>query len=173
MHIFENRAQWNAQYREQWLTHFERTGKIDWKLYPRVKNAPLARRPGIKLEKSRIVFITSSGAYLATSQTPFDAANQLGDYTVRNFPITSTAKDLEYAHDHFDHSAIKQDMQVLLPLNHLLQFETNGWIGEIAPEVISFMGYQPDVNRLVDEAIPRIVAAAMAQHAEAALLVPA
>ena len=45
-------------------------------------------------------------------------------------------------------------------------------IGELAPTVISFSGYQPDVIRVLDETIPAIVAAAKVERADAALLVP-
>jgi hypothetical protein len=62
---------------------------------------------------------------------------------------------------------------VLLPLGHLADLVSKGTIGELAPAVISFSGYQPDVVRAVDELIPAIVTAAQKMQADAALLVPA
>ena len=50
---------------------------------------------------------------------------------------------------------------------------TEGAIGELAPSMVSFMGYQPDVSRVVDEMIPAILEVARAEGAQAALLVPA
>jgi hypothetical protein len=80
---------------------------------------------------------------------------------------------LNYAHDHFDHTAVERDPQVLLPLLHLADRVQAGAIGRLAPEVISFMGYQPDATRVVDETIPAIVTAARRLEVDAALLVPA
>ena len=71
-----------------------------------------------------------------------------------------------------DHAAVIADPQVLLPLEHLAALEHNGTIGELASNVISFMGYQPDVGRVIDELIPAIYRAVQAEEAQAALLVP-
>ena len=76
-------------------------------------------------------------------------------------------------HDHYDHTFIDQDPQVLLPLRHLEDMVTEGIIGELAPTVVSFMGYQPDVTRVLDELIPAIQQAIAAQSPQAALVVPA
>ncbi len=48
-----------------------------------------------------------------------------------------------------------------------------GIIGELCPSTVSFMGYQPDLARIVDEMIPAILRVAQAEQARAALLVPA
>jgi hypothetical protein len=103
----------------------------------------------------------------------FDAANPLGDYTIRRFPVTTPLESVAYAHTHYDHTAVKADPQVLIPLRHLADLVDEGVIGQLAPAVISFMGYQPDVTRTVHELIPAILAAVKAEAAQAALLVPA
>ena len=51
--------------------------------------------------------------------------------------------------------------------------QQRGRIGELAPSIVSFMGYQPDVTRVVDETMPAVVEAARAAEADAVLLVPA
>jgi hypothetical protein len=117
--------------------------------------------------------ITSSGAYLPEEQAPFDAAHPLGDYGIRLFPSSTPLEELAFAQDHFDHEAVDEDPQVLIPLRHLDELVAEGAISELAPSVISFMGYQPDVARVVDEMIPAIVQAARAEAVRAALLVPA
>jgi hypothetical protein len=116
--------------------------------------------------------ISSAGAYLRTHQAPFDAANPLGDYSIRTFPSDTRFTELAYAHDHYDHAAVSLDPQVLLPLEHLRDFEEEGGIGAVASDVVSFMGYQPDAIRVLDGMIPAIVEHVNAQGWEAALLVP-
>jgi hypothetical protein len=61
----------------------------------------------------------------------------------------------------------------LLPLRHLEGLVADGTIGELVPNVVSYMGYQPQVRRIVEELIPSIVDIALAEKAHAALLVPA
>ncbi len=68
---------------------------------------------------------------------------------------------------------MEEDPQVLVPLRHLEDLVHEGVIGELAPTVVSFHGYQPDVTRLIKEAIPILLEAVQEEKAHAALLVPA
>lgn len=172
MEILEDRATWEATFRAGWLAHYERTGETDFKQYNRPKNSVAPTGHSIDLSKSRLVLIASAGGYLPASQQPFDAANVLGDYSIRLFPATTPLDLIAYAHDHYDHSAVDADPQVLMPLGHLAALVERGAIGALTPQVISFMGYQPDVGRTLDELIPAIRAAVQAEGAQAALLVP-
>ena len=173
MEILEDRVKWEADYRSGFLVFYQQTGKFDWKLYPRPQNDPLPQKPGLDLSQSRLLLISTAGGYLRASQEPFDAPNPLGDYTIRVFPTDTPFEALAYAHDHYDQTAVKADSQVLLPLRHLADMVGEGVIGELAPEVISFMGYQPDLTRVVDELIPAILPVAKDLEVQAALLVPA
>ncbi len=138
-----------------------------------LKNRVAPTGPGVDLAKSRLALICSAGAYVHDTQAPFDAPNPLGDYTIRLFPSTTPFEALAYAHDHYDHTAVEADPQVLLPLRHMADLVSEGVVGELAPSVISFSGYLPDVVRVVNELIPAIVGAAKAEQIDAALLVPA
>lgn len=172
MEILENRDSWQAAYREGWLRHYQEAGEIKWNLYqlPDNKSAPAGR--GIDLSQSRLALISSAGGYLPATQQPFDAENDLGDYTIRTFPVSASPDQIAFAHTHYDHTAVNADQQVLLPLSHLHNLVTEGVIGELAPNVINFMGYQPDAGQVVDETVPAIVAAAKEMQVQAALLVP-
>jgi Glycine/sarcosine/betaine reductase selenoprotein B (GRDB) len=172
MEILEQRADWEAAFRTGWLAHYERSGETDWKQYQRPKNSVAPAGPAIDLSRSRLVLISSAGGYLPASQEPFDAANVMGDYSIRLIPTDTPFAEIAYAHDHYDHTAVNDDPQVLLPLEHLQQLVAEGVIGALTPHVISFMGYQPDVGRVLDELIPQIRAAVQTEQAEAAFLVP-
>jgi Glycine/sarcosine/betaine reductase selenoprotein B (GRDB) len=173
MQILDNREQWLDSFRTGWLAHYQQTGQLDWKLYNRPKNSTAVAGPGVDLRERRLILISSAGGYLRDRQTPFDAPNPLGDYTVRLFSSATPFSALAYAHEHYDHAAVDADPQVLVPLGHLADLVVEGVIGELAPTVISFSGYQPYVTRVLDETIPLIVQAAQADRADAALLVPA
>lgn len=172
MEILEDRAAWEAAFRAGWLAHYERTGETDFTQYNRPKNSLAPAGRGIDLRRSRLVLISSAGGYLPASQEPFNATNPLGDYSIRLLPATSPLAAIAYAHDHYDHTAVDADPQVLIPLEHLAALVDQGAIGALTPHIISFMGYQPDVGRVLDELIPAIRAAAQAEDAQAALLVP-
>ena len=173
MEILENRERWLADFRAGWLAHFRETGEIDWQHYPRPRNKVAPSGPGIDLSASRLMLITSSGAYLPEAQAPFDAENPLGDYTIRVIPTATPPAELAYAHTHYDHAAVRADPQVLLPLRHLSEMADAGMIGELAPSVVSFMGYQPVMTRVIDETAAAILEAARAEQVRAALLAPA
>jgi D-proline reductase (dithiol) PrdB len=173
MEIVEHLAQWQADYEQGWLAHFKETGQLDFTRYPRPNNRSAPAGPGIDLSQSRLAMISSAGAYLRDTQEPFNEPDPLGDYTIRLFPSTTPFEALAYAHDHYDHTAVLDDPQVLLPLGHLADLVREGVIGELAPAVISFSGYQPDLVRVVNELIPAVIEAAKAEQIDAALLVPA
>ena len=86
--------------------------------------------------------------------------------------IWRSPAQIAFAHTHYDHTAVNADQQVLLPLGHLHDLMAAGVIGALAPDVINFMGYQPDITRLLDETIPEILTAAQAMRLDGALLVP-
>ncbi|MCP4427996.1 MAG: hypothetical protein GY803_26215 [Chloroflexi bacterium] len=171
--IVENLEQWRSDYQKEWLAHYKKTGELAWLNYPRAHNRTAPSGPGIDLAQSRLILISSAGGYLRGEQEPFDAANDLGDYSIRLFPSDTLFGRLAYAHEHYDQTAVSADPQVLLPLKHLQSMVNEGKIGELTPSVISFSGYMPNVERIVTETIPSIIAAAQAEQADGALLVPA
>jgi len=171
--IVENLSQWSDQFEQNWLKHYQETGETFWKIYNRARNENAPGTPGIDLAHSQLLFISTAGGYLAGEQEPFDAENLLGDYTVRTFPIDTPFEKLAFAHDHYDHTAVTIDPQVLLPLNHLQEMAAAGEIGGLYPDVISFQGYQPDVRRIVNELIPTVLAVIDKEKVDGALLVPA
>jgi hypothetical protein len=172
MDILESKIQWETQYRENFLEHYDTTGTFDWRQYPHPRNSQAPPGPGIDPSKARLMLISSAGGYLAGKQEPFDAAHLLGDYTIRLIPSQTPLEALAFAHDHYDHAAVDQDPQVLIPLRHLEALAGEGLIGALAGPAVSFMGYQPDVARVVDELIPPILETAAAEGVDAALLVP-
>jgi D-proline reductase (dithiol) PrdB len=169
----ENRAAWLDAFRAGWLAHYQETGQIDWKRYVPPDNRTPVAGPGVDLSRSRLALITSSGAYWQGRQPPFDVQNVLGDYTIRAYPTSTPTGEVDYAHTHYDQTAVRADPQVLIPIGHLRAMVQSGWIGELAPSAVHFMGYQPDVTRVVDETAPAILERLRADRIDAALLVPA
>ena len=172
MDILENREAWYAYFKDNWLAHYEATGETNFKIYQHPKNEHAPSGKGVNLSKSKLILITSAGGYLKNSQTPFDAPNPLGDYSLRTFPISTPFTEIDFAHDHYDHTAVNTDPQVLLPLRHLEELVTEGVIGSLHDTVISYSGYLPISTRTVDELFPQVLKLVNESGAHAALLVP-
>ena len=170
--VFPIRDTWLGAYRSRWLAHYQASGTIDWTLYPALilDTTPAGR--AVDVTQASVLLITSAGGYIPGVHEPFDAANDLGDYSMRLIDTQYAPSSYRFAHDHYDHTAVEADPQVLVPVTHLLELQDEGMIGELAPQVVSFMGYQPDVGRVVDEMIPEIVQVARDLRIDAAFLVP-
>jgi hypothetical protein len=173
MDILENRDAWTMNFRAGWLATAEATGKLDWKRYQRPANAQPVSGKAVDLPGSRLVLISSAGAYLPAAQAPFDAPNPYGDYTIRSVPIWTPISAIAYAHDHYDHAAVDADPDVLVPVRRLDEMVSAGAIGALADDFISFGGYQPDLGQVIDVTIPAIMREVKVLGADAALLVPA
>jgi D-proline reductase (dithiol) PrdB len=170
--IVEQPLEWLQAFQDNWLAHLEKTGETNWSVYTRVYNKLTPSGKGIQLNTSRLLFITSIGAFIPGQHPPFDEFNPLGDYSIRLIPSDTPLKNLDFSNAHIDLSAVQQDPQTLLPLGLLQSFVEQGKLGELAPEFISFNGYHPHAIRVVKELIPTILKTAKKQQVDAALLVP-
>lgn len=173
MSIIDNREQWLADFQAGWLKTYLETGELDWQAYNLPKNETTVSGPAVDLSKSKLVLITTGGFYVAGEQEPMDEPDMHGRYDIRLLPADMAPEAYSISHNHYNHAAVNEDRQVLLPTSHLAEMVEAGQIGEMAPYIISFMGYQPDVTRVVDETIPAVLAACQEMEVTAALLVPA
>ena len=172
MDIVENLDSWYLEFEQGWLKRFREDGVVDFGLYKRPKNEQAPGARGVDLSKIKLMLISSAGGYLKNSQDRFDEHNDYGDYSVRAFASDTPYEAIDFAHTHYDRTAVFQDPQVLLPLEHLRNMVAEGKIGSLA-EVVSFCGYHPDVRQVVRETIPPIVEMAKEAGIDAALIVPA
>lgn len=173
MDILENAREWAQHYQNKVIQPYRKSGELSFNNYQYVKNSTSPNGKGIQLIDTRLLFISSSGAYLPGEQSPFDAENPLGDYTIRSIPVNTPLEALDFAHDHYDQTSVRKDPQSLIPLQHLQKKVMSGELGGLTTLWISLMGYQPDASRIVEEVIPKIISIALKEKANGALLVPA
>jgi len=173
MEILENPLEWLREFQNGWLSKFEKTGVVDWSLYapPQNRSAPTSR--GIDLANSRLILISTTGAYYPGRHNFFSSAHPLGDYTIRKIPISIAPEELAFAHPDLELGWIGLDSEVVLPLKSLRKMVAEGKIGSLAPVFLSYCGFQPHAIRIVKELVPSILAAVKQQRAHAALIVPA
>ena len=172
METIENLAEWRKRY-EDWQTGRSPGNDALGDAYPFVKNKRAPFSPARRaLPMLNLAVISAAGAYL-DGTTPFDISLAGGDLSYREIPSQIEASDLHFAARGYDPSAVQSDMNSLLPLARLLEFEGNGIIGQLNPVFWSFSGFIPDAGGLVDDLAPRLVERLRRYEVQAALLIPA
>jgi len=173
MEILENAKAWKQRYEEKVIQPYRQSGEFDFINYKFARNEDIPAGKGISLSSANLLFISSSGAYQSDTHEPFDAENPLGDYSIREIMIDADLDEIDFAHEHYDHTYVNQDPGVLIPLPFLKDKVKSGELGGLTARWVSFMGYQPDAYRVATETTPAVIEAARELHATAALLVPA
>ena len=141
------------------------TGDIPW--------TPLDK----PIRETTFALMTSAGISLKIDP-PFDVAREKreplwGDPSSRQIPASASEKDIEVNHLHINTDYIKQDINVMLPLNRFQEFEKEGLIGRLAPTCYSYYGFQMDPAELLEQTMPKIAGQMQAENVEAVLLTPA
>jgi D-proline reductase (dithiol) PrdB len=124
--------------------------------------------------------ITSGGLYHQGVEPPFDLERekrdpQWGDPSYRTIPIDIVSQDLGVSHLHVNPQAVKEDINVLLPLDRFDELADKGVIGGLASKAYSFMGYQgypPDTNAWRMQYGPQVADKLKSQGVDCVLLTP-
>jgi D-proline reductase (dithiol) PrdB len=129
------------------------------------------------LSETTIALVTSAGISLK-SDPPFDMEREKrelvwGDRSFRTISRKTTEKEIEVNHLHINTTYIKQDINVILPLARMAEFEKEKVIGRLAPTAYSFYGFQWQNTEFLSEAIEPISKKMKVEGAEAVLMTPA
>jgi D-proline reductase (dithiol) PrdB len=129
------------------------------------------------LNQSTLALVTSSGISLKTDP-PFDMEREKreplwGDRSFRKIPRGTTEKEIDVNHLHINTNLAKQDINVILPLARMVEFEKEKIIGCLAPTAYSFYGFQWQNNDFLKEAIKPISKHMKTEKVETVLLTPA
>ena len=160
---------------EDWRRRFSswRPNGDDLSDYPFVRNRRAPFTPARRaLPMLNLALISSAGAYIDGTEA-FDTSSSTGDLSFREIPIEVEDSDLRFAARGYDPAAVQQDANAQLPVARLLEFESNGIIGQLNPVFWSFSGFIPDAGKLVDELVPKLIERIQRYEVQAALLVPA
>ena len=161
---------------EEWRRRFagwKPKGDDDLADYPYVKNRRAPFMPARRaLPMLNLALISSAGVYI-DGTPPFDTSSSSGDLSFKEIPIEVEAPDLRFSARGYDPAAVQQDVNTQLPIERLLEFESNGIIGQLNPVFWSFAGFIPDAGNFVDELVPKLVERVLRYEVQAVLLVPA
>ena len=140
-----------------------------WRRIEPVPWTPLAR----PLASCRVALVSSAGLVLP-GQAPFDPTTRGGDPTFRQIPADADPATLVESHRSrsFDHSGIRKDPNLALPLDRLRELAASRRIGEVNRRHLSFMGSLTAVGRFLRETAPEAAGWLVEDRVDAALLVP-
>jgi D-proline reductase (dithiol) PrdB len=129
------------------------------------------------LDKAIFALVTSAGISLK-SDPPFDTEREKregtwGDPSYRVIPRSASEKDIQVNHLHINTRHILEDVNVILPLRRLEEFEDEGIIGRLAPSAYSFYGFQWEKADFLQTAIAPIAENMKAEGVDAVILTPA
>ena len=124
------------------------------------------------LAESRLTFVSTSGVQ-PKNTLPFDTAHPVGDYSFRRVPTNSKPGDLEIHQLKYPTAGADKDLNVIFPIERLQELAAEKIIGELAPNLFSFIGYNMDAERLEKTLAEDIAAAVEAEKPDVVLLAPA
>jgi hypothetical protein len=129
------------------------------------------------LSQANLALVTSAGISLKTDP-PFDMAREKreptwGDCSFRKIPAGTTAQEINANHLHINTAYLLQDINVMLPLQRLAEFEEEGVIGELAPTSYSYYGFQWQSTEFIQTAIAPMAECMQREEVDAVLLTPA
>ena len=115
-----------------------------------VRSEPVNWAPPKKpLDQCKVALVTTGGVHLR-SQKPFDILNHHGDWSYREFPKDVDARDLMVTHGHYNHGDSDVDINCMLPIERLRELQDEAFIGDIAPNIYTFMGFVTNPRELVE-----------------------
>lgn len=156
------------------LDEFSLGTRLFLKAYPWRRNDPVPWTPlPAPLAVCRAALVTSGGL-VAPGQEPFDDAVRGGDFSFREIPSAVAAADLIECHrsESFDHSGIRADANLALPVDRIRELADRGRIGSVNARHISFMGSITAPGRLIRDTAPAAARLLAGDGVQVALLVP-
>jgi len=127
-----------------------------------------------KLADSKIAIVTTAGVH-HSHQAPFDMSDPCGDPSYRLLAGETIGSDYTITHDYYDHRDADRDLNVVFPLDRLIEMQSAGVIGAIARRHYGFMGHIDGhlIRDLVEVTAPEVAAMLQAERVDAVLLTPA
>jgi D-proline reductase (dithiol) PrdB len=125
------------------------------------------------LENSKISVVTTAGVH-HRDQEPFNMRDRDGDPSYRIIDITRPLSSLMITHDYYDHSDADRDINIVLPVERLKEFEKAGYIGHIADFHYGFMGHITGKHMLtlINKNAPEVAARLKKDNVDIVLLTP-
>lgn len=156
------------------LSEFSLKVRLFLKTYPWRRIDPVPWTPLSKpLSSCRVALVSSAGLVLP-GQEPFDDEKRGGDPSFREIPDSVDVSTLVDTHrsQSFDHSGVRRDPNLALPIDRLRELSETGRIGEVNRRHLSFMGSLTATGAFVRDTAPQAARDLVEDGVDIALLVP-
>lgn len=156
------------------LTRFPSLSKKFTDSYEAQSSQDIPWTPTTKpLSDATIAIVTTAGVH-HKDQTPFDMKDQDGDPSFREIDITKPLNDLMITHDYYDHADADKDINIVFPVERLIEFAQEKIIGSVAKIHYGFMGHilGRHIPTLVHTVAPQVAKKLKDAHVDIVLLVP-
>lgn len=112
--------------------------------------------PETPLGEARVAVVTTAGVHLPDDE-PFEKVKG-GDFSYRIIPGDTDPSTLVNTHpsDAWDRSGVEEEMNTVVPLDHLRKLADEGEIGDVAPRHVSFQGSITAPGRLTKKTAPEV-----------------
>jgi D-proline reductase (dithiol) PrdB len=127
--------------------------EYDWSKHDTSPFVPFTK----PLSESRISLVASSGIY-RDDQEPFEPDGwPVDEVGIRLIPKDTDGNRLELRYNYYDHRDAVKDINCVYPVDRLHEFEEEGFIGELAPSLISLgMGRTYRRSLIRKQLIPKV-----------------
>lgn len=134
---------------------------------------PALTRLPKNLAQCKVMLVTTAGLHLKTDK-PFSRDFRVSDCSYRELPAWARAQDLTVTHTSgdFDRRGIEADLNVVYPIDRLVELQNEGVIGSVAKIHYSFMGSLLKVDDLKSKTAPELAQLAVKNEVDVVLLTP-
>ncbi len=125
------------------------------------------------LHEMNIGIVSTAGAHLK-DQEPFSEDPTTGDLTYRIIPGDVDSADFHVTHaapkEEYDTNEPMKDINTIFPIDRLRELAEEGYIGGLADQHYSMMGFAMKLKRLQEETIPEVVKKVVRSKADGVIL---
>ena len=118
------------------------------------------------LKDMTVALATAAGVHLKSDKR----FNLAGDFTFRKIPGDAPSEDLMVSHGGYDNADVNKDVNCMFPIDRLRELADEGFIKEVAPTHIGFMGGGGDQAKFKEETGPEIAEIMKNEGVDAVLL---
>lgn len=105
-----------------------------------------------ELKDMKIAIATAAGVHLKSDKR----FNLAGDFTFRKIPGDAPSSELMVSHGGYDNGDVNKDINCMFPIDRLRELVKEGFIKEVAPTHIGFMGGGGNQEKFREETGPAI-----------------
>jgi D-proline reductase (dithiol) PrdB len=125
------------------------------------------------LSECTVSLVTTAGVHHKNDR-PFNMSDSDGDPSYRVIDLKQPLSELTITHDYYDHTDADKDINIVFPIERLMEFEKEGIIKKLARKHYGFMGHivNQHIETLIHVTAPEIAQKLRADSVDVVLLTP-